>query len=41
MARGRRVVIPGAANKVGAAFAQVTPRALLLPLLARVHPGLK
>jgi uncharacterized protein len=41
MARGRRVVIPGVANRVGAAFAQVTPRALLLPLLARVHPGLK
>ncbi len=39
--RGKRVVIPGAANRVGAAFAQATPRALLLPILARSHPGLK
>ena len=38
--RGRMVVIPGAANRVAAAVAQVTPRSLLLPVL-RSHPGLK
>ena len=38
--KGRMVVIPGAANRVAAAFAQVTPRTLLLPVL-RTHPGLK
>ncbi|WP_340536815.1 SDR family NAD(P)-dependent oxidoreductase [Nocardioides sp. GXZ039] len=38
--RGRLVVIPGAANRVGAALAQVTPRSLLLPVLRRKHPGL-
>ncbi|WP_375480356.1 SDR family NAD(P)-dependent oxidoreductase [uncultured Jatrophihabitans sp.] len=41
MAAGKRVVIPGAVNRVGAGLAQLTPRALLLPALARVHPGLK
>jgi hypothetical protein len=34
------VVIPGAANRVAAAFAQITPRTLLLPVL-RTHPGLR
>jgi hypothetical protein len=29
------------ANRVAATFAQVTPRTLLLPILARNHPGLK
>ena len=38
--KGRMVVIPGAANRVAAAMAQVTPRTLLLPVL-RTHPGLK
>jgi short-subunit dehydrogenase len=38
--RGRMVVIPGVANRVAAAMAQVTPRTLLLPVL-RTHPGLK
>lgn len=38
---GRLVAIPGVANKLGAAFAQVTPRSLLLPILTRSHPGLK
>lgn len=41
LARGRRVVIPGVANRVGAALAQVTPRTLLLPIIARGHPGLR
>jgi short-subunit dehydrogenase len=38
--KGRMVVIPGGANRVAAALAQVTPRTLLLPVL-RTHPGLK
>ncbi len=38
--KGRMVVIPGVANRVAAAIAQVTPRTLLLPVL-RTHPGLK
>jgi uncharacterized protein len=37
--KGRMVVIPGVANRVAAAMAQVTPRSLLLPVL-RTHPGL-
>jgi uncharacterized protein len=41
MDRGRLVVIPGAANRVVSALAQVTPRSLLLPIVARQHPGLK
>jgi len=39
--RGRTVVIPGAGNRAGAVFAQLTPRRLLVPLLARRHPGLR
>jgi short-subunit dehydrogenase len=38
---GRLVVIPGAANRVVSALAQVTPRSLLLPIVARQHPGLR
>lgn len=38
---GRRVVIPGAANRVVSAFAQVTPRRLLVPIVAAKHPGLR
>jgi short-subunit dehydrogenase len=41
LARKRLVVIPGVANRAAAVFAQVTPRSLLLPILARNHPGLK
>lgn len=41
MDRGKRVVIPGAANRAGATFAHLAPRRLLLPLLARQHPALK
>jgi short-subunit dehydrogenase len=40
MDAGRLVVIPGAANRAGAVLAQVTPRSLLLPILAGRHPGL-
>ena len=39
--RGRLVVIPGAANRVAAGLAQVAPRSLLLPILAKAHPGLR
>jgi short-subunit dehydrogenase len=39
--KGKTVVIPGVPNKVGARFAWVTPRRVLLPLLARRHPGLR
>lgn len=41
MAKGRLVVIPGVANRVGAALSQVAPRSVLLPILARSHPGLR
>ncbi|WP_139981447.1 SDR family NAD(P)-dependent oxidoreductase [Nocardioides litoris] len=41
LARGRLVVVPGRVNRVAAALAQVTPRSLLLPVLARSHPGLR
>lgn len=39
--KGRLVAIPGAANRVGTVFAQLTPRTLLVPILAKGHPGLK
>jgi short-subunit dehydrogenase len=39
--RGRLVVIPGSANRVSATMAHYTPRSLLVPILARGHPGLK
>ncbi len=37
---GKRVVIPGAANKVGALAGHLAPRAVLLPIIARQHPAL-
>lgn len=40
-AKGRQVVIPGAANKVTATAATLTPKELLVPLLARMHPALR
>lgn len=39
--RGRAVVIPGIANRAGAAAAHLAPRSLLTPLLASRHPGLR
>jgi short-subunit dehydrogenase len=39
--KGKGVVIPGPANRVGAMFAQHVPRRVLLPILARQHPALK
>lgn len=38
---GRPVVIPGATNRLAAGLAHLTPRRLLLPMLARRHPSLK
>ncbi len=38
---GRAVVIPGTANRAGAALAHLAPKSLLLPLMARSHPVLK
>ncbi|HEV7205800.1 MAG TPA: SDR family oxidoreductase [Jatrophihabitans sp.] len=39
--KGRLVAIPGAANRVGTVVAHLTPRKLLVPVLAKGHPGLK
>ena len=39
--KGRQVVIPGAPNWIGAGVGHLTPRRLLLPLLASRHPSLK
>lgn len=41
LAHGRAVVIPGLANRVGARLAYLAPRGILLPVMARQHPGLK
>ncbi|HEY1827528.1 MAG TPA: SDR family oxidoreductase [Acidimicrobiales bacterium] len=41
LASGRPVVIPGAANRVGAALGHLAPKAFILPFLARQHPSLK
>ncbi|MCU1452782.1 MAG: ydfG 2 [Acidimicrobiales bacterium] len=41
MDKNRPVAIPGIANRTAAMVSQVTPKALLLPLLAKRHPGLK
>ena len=41
LAAGRPVVIPGAANRATAALSQLTPKALILPILAQRHPALK
>ncbi len=41
MVRGRTVVIPGPANRIGAALSPLIPRSVLLPFLARRHPALR
>lgn len=38
---GRAVIIPGRLNRAAAALYHLAPRRLLVPLLARSHPGLK
>ena len=40
LAHNRAVVIPGAVNRAGAVAASLTPRRILLPMLARYHPAL-
>jgi short-subunit dehydrogenase len=41
LAAGRAVVIPGAANRVGATLGHLIPNGLILPFLAQRHPALK
>jgi short-subunit dehydrogenase len=41
LASGRGVIIPGATNRIAAVINHLLPRKLLLPLVARNHPGLK
>ena len=38
MERGRRVVVPGVTNRVGALSGRLMPRALILPLIDRFYP---
>ncbi|WP_426572755.1 SDR family NAD(P)-dependent oxidoreductase [Aquihabitans sp. McL0605] len=39
--KGHPVAIPGTANRIGATFAHLAPKRLLVPLLASRHPTLK
>lgn len=39
--KGQTVAIPGAMNRAAAVFAHLTPKRLLVPILARNHPGLR
>jgi short-subunit dehydrogenase len=39
--KGTLVVIPGVGNKLGAGLSTLTPKRLLIPILARSHPALK
>jgi short-subunit dehydrogenase len=39
--KDKAVVIPGMSNRMGAAVAHLTPRRILLPILAKQHPALK
>ena len=41
LASGKGVIVPGAANRIASVINQHAPRRLLLPLVARNHPGLK
>lgn len=41
LAAGKGVIVPGAPNRIASAIYQHAPRRLLLPLIARNHPGLK
>lgn len=41
LARGRAVVLPGLPNRIGAYLAYMTPREILLPIIARQHPSLE
>lgn len=41
MERGRMVVVPGVANRVSAVLSQLAPRSVVVPVIARRHPGLR
>jgi hypothetical protein len=41
LAKGTRVIVPGAPNRIASVIFDHAPRRLLLPLIARNHPGLK
>ena len=41
LAAGKGVVVPGGVNRAAGLFYRLAPRDLILPLLARSHPGLK
>jgi short-subunit dehydrogenase len=41
LASGKGVIVPGLPNRIAASLNQHAPRWLLLPLIARNHPGLK
>jgi len=41
LASGKGVIIPGFANRIASSLNRHAPRRLLLPLIARNHPGLK
>lgn len=41
LAAGKGVVVPGGVNRVAGLFYRLAPRDLIVPLLARSHPGLK
>ncbi|MCB0976046.1 MAG: SDR family oxidoreductase [Acidimicrobiales bacterium] len=41
LAGGHTVAIPGVANRIAANFAHLTPKSLLVPILASRHPGLR
>ena len=41
LASGKRVIVPGAPNRVAAMVNHHLPRRLLLPMVARNHPGMK
>ena len=41
MTKGRAVIIPGRANRAAAALYHLAPRRLIVPLVARGHPGLR
>ena len=38
MAKGRRVVVPGIANRLGTVAGHLTPHSVALPLLDRFYP---
>lgn len=41
LAAGRAVIVPGTPNRIAAALNHLTPRRVLLPILGRVHPGMR